>query len=183
MVVSIIYLIPLNYTGTDIQIRDSFELINTESIKNIENLPEQINLKVGDSKSYATFDEVQSRTINTEKTPTIITGQDLKQKIEMTTERIVNDFVWVETSGFVPETTGGKIILSSIGQKTFKCDGTVDNPDCFEISACSISQKPCYEYDNGNTIVYVNHFSGAFNTMTWTTDSDWDGGTHKRLII
>ncbi|NOQ55367.1 MAG: DUF2341 domain-containing protein, partial [Nanohaloarchaea archaeon] len=160
-------------TGNETQIA-----INYGSIKDIDNLPDKVDLKIGMSKSYATFDGVSSKSIDTEKTPTLVTTQDLKQKIEMTTERIVNDFVWVETSGFVPATTGGKIILSSIGQKTFKCDGTVDNPDCFEIDSCAISQKPCYEYDNGNTIVYVNHFSGAFNTLTWTTDSDWDGGTH-----
>ncbi|NOQ56037.1 MAG: DUF2341 domain-containing protein, partial [Nanohaloarchaea archaeon] len=138
-----------------------------------------VDIRVGVFENHVFFDDVDLVAVDGGVKPNIIADNDMKQKIEQDTERVVNDFVWVETNGFVPEGTGGKIILSSIGQKTFKCDGTVDNPDCFEIGFCSVSEKPCYEFEGGNTIVYVNHFSGASNTMTWTTDADWDSGNYE----
>ncbi|MBW6462262.1 MAG: DUF2341 domain-containing protein, partial [DPANN group archaeon] len=181
MFVSFINLNPTENQEATSKNIDTSRLIDSASIKNTDNFPEKINIKVGDSKSYATFDEVQSKTINIKKTPTLVTTPNLKQKIEKTTNLKINDFIWVETDNFVPESTGGKIILSSIGQKTFKCDGTIDNPDCFEIDSCATSQKPCYKYDSGKTIIYVNHFSGAFNTLTWTTDADWNEGTRVNI--
>ncbi|MCK5594083.1 MAG: DUF2341 domain-containing protein, partial [Candidatus Aenigmarchaeota archaeon] len=140
--------------------------------------PEKVDIRVGVTENHVFLEGVGLLDVDGIIGPKIIIDDDLKQKIEQDTNIVVNDLVWVETNGFVPENTGGKIILSSIGQKTFKCDGTVDNPDCFEIDSCSVSEKPCYEFDSGNTIVYVNHFSGAFNTLTWTTDADWDGGIY-----
>ncbi|MCK4968801.1 MAG: LamG domain-containing protein, partial [Candidatus Aenigmarchaeota archaeon] len=126
------------------------------------------------SNNHAEFDSININPVDTE----IIQNKELEEKIEKQTNRIIQDYIWVETNDDALKNTGGKIVLSSIGRKTFKCDGTIDNPDCFEIPSCDISEKPCYEFNNGKTIIYVNHFSGAFNTMTWTTDNDWNTGTH-----
>ncbi|NOR85766.1 hypothetical protein GQ473_06635, partial [archaeon] len=136
------------------------------------------NIKIGDTSNYVIFDITDNNQIDLSKKVYIVKTKELEQKIEQNTNRIIQDYIWVETNNQIPKDTGGTITLSSIGRKTFKCDGTIDNPDCFEIQTCSISKKPCYEFDNGKTIIYVNHFSGAFNTMTWTTNDDWNTGTH-----
>ncbi|MBW6461790.1 MAG: VCBS repeat-containing protein [DPANN group archaeon] len=164
---------------TDINIYDSItgELIPYNQYASLKS-PKKINLRLADSTGFIFFDSVDLDYINTSKRPSIIKDSKLKQKIEKKTKETVNDLIWVEADDFVPNTTGGKIILPSIGYKTFKCDGTLEDPDCFEIDTCSVSEKPCYEYDNGTTIIYVNHFSGAFNTINWTTDDDWNTGTH-----
>ncbi|NOR84767.1 DUF2341 domain-containing protein, partial [archaeon] len=148
---------------------------NTNILQDSINTP---NTKIGNSLNYVMFDIIDKNQIDTTKKAQIIQSKELEQKIEQNTNYVVNDYLWIETNDYVPENIGGTITLSSIGRKTFKCDGTINNPDCFEINSCAISEKPCYKYDSGKTIIYVNHFSGAFNTMTWTTNDDWNTGTH-----
>ena len=150
-------------------IPEGIDVFNSDTGAPVDNkFPLKIDIKVGG----ISFDSVKSSSADFSEKAIIIKTQELKTNIEKNTRHVVKDFLWVENKGLVPKDTSGTITLSSIGRKTFKCDGTVDNPECFEIQSCSVSIKPCYVFDSGKTIVFVNHFSGAFNTMTWTTDDD-----------
>ncbi len=72
----------------------------------------------------------------------------------------LKDFVWIEPNGFLQEGEyKGEIILPSTYKTVFVCEGTEENPDCFVIQECG--ETPCFEIDNGKTVISLNHFSGA----------------------
>jgi len=72
----------------------------------------------------------------------------------------LKDFIWVDTNEFLKEGKyEAKIILPSVYEKVFYCEDPRENSVCYFINVCKDS-KPCYQEEDGKTIVYLDHFSG-----------------------
>ncbi len=71
----------------------------------------------------------------------------------------LEDFVWIESNGFLEGDYKGSITLPGVYKTVFVCEGTEGNPDCFAIQECG--ERPCYEIKDGKTVVLLDHFSGA----------------------
>jgi len=72
----------------------------------------------------------------------------------------LKDFVWVETNGFLREGEyKGRIVLPSTYKTVFACEGSKETPSCSMIQACG--ERPCFEIEDGKTIILLNHFSGG----------------------
>ncbi len=89
----------------------------------------------------------------------------------------MDELVWVEDNAF-GEDYAARIVFPGTYASVYRCDGDVDDPDCTTLSEQEDGdgERPYYRVENGQTVVYMDSFSGA-GVVEVTDQADWNEGT------